>query len=192
LPASILLSSGLTLPSGTMQLNKGAVATNKLTVTADSDISGATQMRFAAYNGSAWVYGSWQPYAATATVTIYAPDGSKRVVAYYRDAAGNNYSTSDTIVLDTVAPSGTMLLNNGDASTSSTSVTADSAISGATEMRFAAYNGSAWVYSSWQPYAATATVTIYAPDGSKKVVAYYRDAAGNNYSTSDTIILSAL
>ena len=179
-------------PYGTMQLNNGAAATNKLTVTADSTITGATEMRFAAYNGSAWVYSSWQPYAATATVTLYAPDGTKRVNAYYRDAAGNKYSTSDAIILDTVPPSGTMQLNKGAVATNKLTVTANSSVTGATQMRFAAKNGSAWVYSSWQPYAATATVTIYAPDGSKKVVAYYRDAAGNNFSTSDTIVLDTV
>ena len=84
-----------------MRLNKGAAATNKLTVTANSAVKGATQMRFVAWNGSNRVFSAWQPYAAKATVSIYGPDGTKRVYGYYRDAAGNIYKTSDTIILRT-------------------------------------------------------------------------------------------
>jgi hypothetical protein len=177
-------------PSGTMQLDKGAAATNKLTVTADSAVKGASEMRFVTWNGSTKVVGAWQPYAATATVTLYAPDGTKTVYGYYRDAAGNSFSTSDTIVLDTVPPSGTIQLNNGAVTTSSTTVTANSSVTGATEMRFASWNGTSWVRTAWTSYAVTATVTLYAPDGVKKVYGYYRDAAGNTYTTTDTIILS--
>ena len=46
---------------------------------------------------------------------LYPPDGTKRVYAYYRDATGNSFTTSDTIVLDTKPPSGTMQLNKGAA-----------------------------------------------------------------------------
>ena len=176
-------------PSGTMQLNKGAAATNKLTVTANSAVKGAKEMRFKAYNGSAWVYSAWTDYAANATVTIYAPDGTKKVYGYYRDAAGNGFTASDTITLDRVAPSGTMQLNKGAAATNKLTVTANSSVKGAKEMRFRAYNGSAWVYTAWQPYAGKATVTICVPDGTKKVYGYYRDAAGNSFTASDSITL---
>jgi hypothetical protein len=179
-----------TPPSGSMQLNKGALATNQLSVTANSSVTGATQMRFKTYNGSSWVYTPWTSYAAKATVAIAAPDGSKRVYAYYRDAAGNLFSTSDTIVLDSTPPSGTMQLNKGATTTSSTTVTADSAVKGATQMRFKVYNGSSWVYTAWVPYASKATVTLYAPAGTKWVYAYYRDAAGNSLMLKDSIVLS--
>ena len=179
-----------TPPGGTMQLNKGALATNKLSVTANSAVTGATQMRFKAYDGAHWVYSAWQPYASKAAVAIYAPDGTKKVYGYYRDAAGNLFSASDTIVLDTMPPSGTMQLNKGAASTSATTVTANSAVKGATQMRFKVYNGSSWVYSAWVPYASKATVTIAAPAGTKWVYGYYRDAAGNSLMLKDSIVLS--
>ena len=118
------------------------------------------------------------------------PDGTKRVYGYYRDAAGNLFSTSDTIVLDTKPPSGTMQLNNGAAATNKLTVTANSAVKGARRMRFAVQRGTVWVHTAWQPYAAKATVTLYAPNGTKKVYGYYRDAAGNTHKVSDTIILS--
>ena len=173
-----------------MQLNRGAARTNKLSVTANSAVKGATEMSFASYDGSSWVHTPWTTYAATAPVTLYAPDGTKTVKAYYRDAAGDAYSTSDSIVLDTTPPSGTMLLNKGAATTISTTVTANSAVKGATQMRFVTWNGATKVVGAWQPYAAKASVTLYAPNGTKKVVASYRDAAGNLFSTSDTIVLS--
>ncbi|MGD0997122.1 MAG: hypothetical protein ABR941_02215 [Thermoleophilia bacterium] len=89
---------------GTMRLNGGAVATNKATVTADSAVSGASQMRFASYDGTTLIYTAWQPYAAKATVAIYPPDGTKRVYADYRDPAGNMLTLSDAIVRDTTGP----------------------------------------------------------------------------------------
>ena len=47
----------------------------------------------------------------TAAVKLPAPDGTKKVWAQYRDAANNGYVTTDTILLDRVAPRGAMKIN---------------------------------------------------------------------------------
>ena len=79
-------------------------ATKKLTVTAklgpDSAPPRCASRPTTAATGST---APGLPDAGKATVTIAAPDGTKRVYAYYRDAAGHQVPTSDTIVLDTDA-----------------------------------------------------------------------------------------
>ncbi|MDZ4167988.1 MAG: cell wall-binding repeat-containing protein, partial [Coriobacteriia bacterium] len=87
-------------PTGTFVLAAGAQYTTSASVTADSSVIGASEMRFDAGGG----YGSWVPYAATHPLTLVGGDGTRSVTAQYRDAAGNVTSLTDSIVLDTVAP----------------------------------------------------------------------------------------
>ncbi|HEY5541121.1 MAG TPA: hypothetical protein VIL41_06690, partial [Coriobacteriia bacterium] len=68
--------------------------------------SGVSQMRFS-NDGSTW--SSWQAYSTTASWTLTSGDGTKTVYAQFKDNAGNASSAtiSDTIGLDTVAPTAT-------------------------------------------------------------------------------------
>jgi hypothetical protein len=87
--------------TGTMWLNAGATYANQLSVTIDSTITGATEMRFRDAGG-AWT--SWEPYAAVGSSTLLPGDGPKTVEAEYRDAALNVLARSDDIFLDTRKP----------------------------------------------------------------------------------------
>ncbi len=93
---------------------------------------------------------------------------------------------------DTVAPSGSVLINAGSAWTNSTAVTlAPSATDavGVTQMQFSNDNVT---WSTWETYsAATKNWTLVAGNGTKTVYARYRDAAGNVSTTNDTIGLDA-
>ena len=90
--------------------------------------------------------------------------------------------------IDTVAPGGTIAINGGARSTTSTSVTIDNAITGAAEMRFA--NSEAELATAaWEPYAATKAWTLPTGSGEKTVWGEFRDGAGNAYRTSDSIRL---
>ena len=84
------------------------------------------------------------------------------------------------------AISGTMRLNNGAAYANTTSVTIDSAVTGATQMHFRDSGGT---WSSWESYAASRSWTLPAGDGTKTVEAEYRDAVGRVLGVSDDIFL---
>lgn len=86
-------------PSGSFVLAGGAAYSTTRTVQADSAFSDATSMRFDTGGG----YASWIAYSAAHSLTL-AADGTATVNAQYRDAMGNAATSSDSIVVDTVAP----------------------------------------------------------------------------------------
>jgi hypothetical protein len=96
-------------PTGTIAINGGAVATNNVNVTLNLTGSNPTpgdpvsDMRFST---DAVNFSAWQPFALTAPFTLPAGDGTKTVFVQFRNGAGAVSATmSDSIILDTVAPS---------------------------------------------------------------------------------------
>jgi hypothetical protein len=179
----------MTPPTGTVNVNNNAIYTNSLTVTLYTSgitdaLSGVTEMSING-NGSS---GPWIPFAASATTTIGGGTGTRYIYATFRDAAGNTYTTYDTITLDGVLPTGTMSVNNGAPSTNNTSASVNSAVSDANSgidvMRVDPGTG---VFGSWVAYSASYNITLPSGAGTKTVRAEYRDRAGNVLALTDTI-----
>jgi len=95
-------------PYGTMAVNNGAVATSRTVASVNStisdDVSTLSQMAIDPGTGA---YGSWISYNASSAITLTGGDGVKTVRAQYRDVASNIATLTDTIILDTTAPSTT-------------------------------------------------------------------------------------
>lgn len=183
----------LVAPTGTMTVSNNATYTTSTAVTLNSAVtdtggSALSQMRVDPGSGT---FGAWIGYAATYSFTLASGDGVKTVRAEYRDGSGNVLARSDTITLDTVAPAGSMSVENGAASTSVTSVNVNSAIvdsaSGMGQMRVDPGTG---VYGAWVNYTATYLITLPAGDGVKTVNVQYRDNAGLVATRADTITLT--
>ncbi|MCA9973523.1 MAG: hypothetical protein KC425_25065 [Anaerolineales bacterium] len=182
-----------TAPTGSVVIDAGAAYAGttavNLTLSASDGLSGVADMRFS-NNGSSW--SGWQAYAGSAAWTLTSGDGTKTVYAQYRDAAGNiSGSVTDSIVLDTTGPTGTLLINGGDPFAAAAGVTLDLSASdagiGVADMRFSD-DGSSW--SAWQAYAASAGWTLPGGDGGKTVYAQFRDGLGNvSAAVQDTIEL---
>jgi hypothetical protein len=122
------------------------------------------------------------PYAATQSATIpVGVNGTKTVYVQFRDAAGNvSTVVTDTIQLaDLTPPTGSVLINNGAASTNVLAVTLNLSATDAnsvSSMRLR-WNGQTW--GAWMPYAATQSSTIPAgASGTKTVYVRFRDGAG--------------
>ncbi len=97
---------------------------------------------------------------------------------------------SKTIVLDTVKPTGSIKINNGDATTTSRDVTlnltAADSTSGVDMMQFSTDDGAIW--TSWEAYVPTKALTLPGGAGTKKVSYQIKDKAGNISTVySDTI-----
>jgi len=182
-------------PSGTIAIDGGAASTNTrnitLTLTADDGAgSGVADMQFS-NDGTAW--SAWESFAASRPRVLVAGDGPKIVYVRFRDALGNESGVmSAGILLDTVAPTGTVTVNTGAEWTASTAVTLtltsdDGDGSGAAWMRFS-NDGVDW--SAWEALSATRAWSLASGDGDKIVYLQLRDGAGNVSTTiSDGIKL---
>lgn len=180
-----------TPPTGTISVNSGAAYTTSgtviLTLSAADSESGLYQMRLSNDN-SGW--SSWETYSATKTGWILSPgDGTKTVYVQYRDNAGNvsTGTISDTIILDTVAPTGTIDITSVLKKTKHTVVNlALNAIDGGSGMglmRLSNDGGTTW--GSWEAYSTTKLAwdtDLLGGDmvkGPLTVCAQYMDNAGN-------------
>lgn len=195
---SLIYSDSITLdatgPTGTISINNGAVytrtATATLTISA-TDPNGVASMQFS-HNGVNWF--AFEPYATTRNVNLATipGDGTKTIYVRFKDSLGNvSQAVSDTIILDTTPPTGTVTINNGAAFTRSTSatlaLTGSDASGAAIQMQFSKDGVS---YFAFEPFAATRTVTLLSGDGLKTIYVRFKDAAGNvSLPVTDTITL---
>jgi hypothetical protein len=176
-----------TPPTGTVVINGNRSVTNNVNATlsltwSDGTGSGVVRMKFS-NDGTTWT--AWEPLAATKAWTLPAGDGYKTVRAMFRDAAGNNSIVySDYIRVDTIPPTGSIIINGGAATTTSRNVSLgltwnDGTGSGVAKMRFS-NDGSHW--GAWEmpvvpkPYTLPSSTPAY-----YTVRVQYLDA-GNNYS----------
>jgi hypothetical protein len=141
---------------------------------------------------TAQAWGVWVPYATTLNATLPAVNGTKTAYVQFRDAAGNiSAQVTDSIVLaDLTPPTGSVLINNGAATTNQLPVTLMLNATGAAQMRFS-WNGTTW--SAWETYATTRNLTMPAgADGVRTLYVQYRNAAPAMTLSavySDTILL---
>jgi len=181
------------LPVGTMLINSGDPYANSTAVTINSAVSdalsGISEMQFS--NNASWGWSGWTAYSATAPWTLSTGSGNRFVYAQYRDAAGNVLQLVDVILLDAIAPTGTMSINNGAVATTSTTATVNSSItdSGGSLLSQMRVDPGSGEYGSWIAYSSTYSITLAPGDGVKTVRAEYRDKAGNVLSRSDTILM---
>ncbi len=180
-----------TAPTGTVTIAGGAayVSSNilSLALSASDASSGVADMRIRESGGT---WSAWVGYTTSSALTVSSTDGTKTVEAQFRDAVGNVSSTaSDTVVLDTTAPTGTVDIESGAAWTNSLSVSlalsASDAGSGVADVRS---SNDARTWSSWTTYAASLAHTLTSTEGTRTVYVQFRDAVGNVSATSsDTI-----
>jgi hypothetical protein len=183
--------------SGSVLIAGGAGATDSTSVSVSlsaTDDIGVTQMRLSEDSGFSGA--TWQPFATSASFTLAAGDGTHTIYAQFADADGNPSAiVSDSIVLDTVAPSGTIVLNSGALSTTSVTVnaalTASDDRSGVTAYRLS-NDGSTWLAWTTMSGSATSAWGLAGGDGTHTVFAQFEDAAGNvSLPASDAIDLDS-
>jgi parallel beta-helix repeat protein len=171
-----------TAPTGSIIINEDDEYTTSvsvtLTLTADDATSGVYQVRFS--NDGIWDVEPWEDFTTTKIWTLTPQDGTKTVYYQIRDVAGLLSSTySDTITLDTTAPTGSITINKDATYTNSTSVTltltATDETSSVAQMRFSNDNIS---WSDWESFTPTKSWTLSAGDGTKTVYVQFMDNAG--------------
>ena len=168
-------------PTGLISVNSGATYATSRTATlnlwAKDSGSGVVAMSFST-DGKNWTVK--ESYRTSKKLMLPDGDGRKTVYVKYFDRAGNiSLVYSDTIILDTLPPSGTVTVNGGAQFINQTAVTlnlsAADAGSGLSKMRFST-NGTTWTTA--EAYAATKAWTFSSGDGAKKVYVQYQDKTG--------------
>jgi hypothetical protein len=184
-------------PSGSFSIASGAnYATNpntSLTFTMTDGPSGMYEMRFN-NDGGAW--SAWEDYSgAPHAWTLDATEGTRTVNAQFSDKVMNVLNTSDTTVLDTVAPAVSFYRINDNAEYTTDSgrmvhldFDVNDATSGMDQMRLR-NDGASW--GGWQAYADANNMDwqLADADGTRTVFAEYTDHAGLVQTASDSIIL---
>ncbi len=190
---SVTVKKDTVVPAGSININSGATYATSQTVTlnlsASDSNSGVGKMSFSTDN---IIWTSPVSYSNSKSFTLPSGDGSKTVYVKYYDKAGNiSVVYSKSIILDTVAPAGSVNINSGVPYTTSTTVTlnlsATDATSGIDKMSFSTDNV-AW--ASPVAYAPTTSFTLSSGDGNKTVYVRYYDKAGKVsavYSKSITL-----
>ena len=176
-PHSITLET--TGPTGSVVINDGVAYTNSASVTLKLASPGATQMciRNNTFASCAFL---WEPYSSTKAWTFPSGDGTKTVYVEYQDGAGKVSALySDSIVLDTSAPTGSVTINGGAAYVTSTSVSLTLAASDPSAVSKMCVSSSTTMRCTWEPYSHTKAWKFPSGDGTKTVYVKYQDSAGN-------------
>ena len=171
-------------PTGTVQINGGAAYTNSPSVSLDvtgddSGGSGLYQMRFSEDNTN-WT--DWEAFGPSTALVLAGSDGIRTVYMQVSDLSGlvSTVDITDDILLDTVAPTGNVSINGGDAYANNPLVAlniwGDDAGSGLYQMRFSEDNVT---WTDWEAAGGSKGLTLTGADGLKTVYVQLSDNAGN-------------
>jgi predicted transcriptional regulator len=172
-----------TEPTGSITIDNGDLWTIStsvtLTLTYSDGLSGVSQVRYS--NDGTWDDEVWESPSAPKSWTLLAGDGTKTVYYQVKDNAGLTSAVySDDIGLDTTQPTGLVIINNGDASTESTSValtlTYSDSTSGVYQVRYS--DDGTWDTEPWESPSATKAWTLADGEGTKTVYYEIVDNAG--------------
>jgi FAD-dependent oxidoreductase family protein len=180
-------------PTGSIVINGGAgttySATANITLAADDNL-GVTFMQFSKDGGKSW--SPWETSVSSKAMTLVKGPGENTVHVRFMDTVGNiSAAYSATITLLSPSFNCSILINDGAATTYSTTVnltlTAENAV-GVTSMQFSK-DGASWY--PWEPFSPTRTATLASGPGTNSIYVRFKDGAGNIspvYSTTITLL----
>jgi len=193
--SSIAVTVDNQAPTGTIVINNDAAATNSTTVTlalsASDALSGVTQMRFS-NNGTS--FSTAEAFATTKTWTLTTGAGTKTVYVQFRDGAGNWSSAfTDTIVLDTTAPTITAVTATNITSNSVTITwTTNESATSKVDYGLTTSYGSTTALDSTLVTAHSVVLTGLAPNTTYNYRVRSIDAAGNERLGGNTTFRTAV
>lgn len=134
----------------------------------------------------------YESFATTKAMTL-GGEGTRTVAVCFKDAAGLTARASDTIVVDTVPPSGAVSVNGGVAYAQSSTVTLSLSVS-ADVVSMAVANGASLDCGAaiYEPFSASRQWVLGAGQGSQSVQVCIEDAAGNRTLLGDSITVDTI
>ncbi|WP_145407642.1 InlB B-repeat-containing protein [Paenibacillus xylanexedens] len=166
-------------PTGSVVINNGNVyATNReitLNLSLGNGVTDVVGVQFS-NNNSSW--SGIEPFSSTKSFTLSSGDGNKTVYVRLIDRAGNITVIQDSIILDTTPPTGTVVVNDGRAYTSNSSVNVNiTPAAGVTDIASIRYtlNG---LPPTTIAYTNSFTINVGSMDGEKVITVELIDEAG--------------
>jgi hypothetical protein len=141
------------------------------------------------FSNDGTTFSAWESYSASKAWTLSDGDGTKEVFAKLKDGTGNITTLSDSIILDTTAPTGTIAIDGGSdyCTTRDVSLVLNSA-----DADYMQFSNDGVSYSDWEPYADSKDWVLSAGEGVKSVYVKLKDVAENVSTFSDTIVADAI
>lgn len=177
-------------PGGSFIINYGSSYTRSLLVDliiqAWDSVSNISQMKFSVDGGTTWT--TWETFQTIKNLSLPSGDGIKEIKVKIKDAAGFVATLSNAVVLDTQAPQGNILIENGNAFANQSEVilnlSALDSLSGVEAMSFSE-DGIHW--TAPEAFSETKNWNLSDGDGLKTVYVKFYDAVGNSTAYSDSI-----
>lgn len=136
--------------------------------------------------------GTWENYSNSKAWTFSHGNGSNSIYAKYRDNAGNESPcVTDTVIHDSQSPTApSVVINDGDSATGSTSVTLSLAASDSSPLEVYVTNDAACASGGyWESFSSTKSWVLGQIESNATVYVQFRDAALNlSACVSDDII----
>ena len=178
--ASIILDTKS--PVGTMMINNRDKYTKSRDVTlaiTASDITSGLASLCIREDRVPCGAGEFTPFVATTTHSLKSPgDGKKTVYVILKDLAGKTSKPlKGSITLDTIPPTGSILINNDAAVTTNPLVKLKIKGVKAATMQLSLDSGATW--GAWEKLVSSKQVTLPAGAGEKTVKVRFKDLAGN-------------
>jgi len=196
-----------TNPTGTVVINSDDTYTNNktvtLTITSTDTLSGVSEM---AFSNDGTTYSTPETFSNSKTWDLTDTEGLQTVYIKIIDLAGNEFITSDTIILDTTIPASTITIpSNTGSNTTTYTNTWDGVISGTSSDNYEVanvqlsikrtsdgfyFNGTDWVTSASEILLNTTTGNLYttwsydinpdpAGDETYTIISHATDNTGN-------------
>jgi len=186
------LTNDETSPTGSLVINEGAAYTASpvVTLTLNATDTGTGVERMMVANSSDFSNTTWITYTSLLTWTLPAGDGTKAVYAKFRDRAGNISAVySDTIILDTIPPTGSILIQGGAEVVTQTEVILTLSASDANGVTAMRLRNDLAAWGAWEPFTTTRIWTLPSQLGEHTVWVQFCDPAGNiSEPYSDSVI----
>ena len=170
---------------GGMRVAEGTSWVTTTSVTVDSAVPQASTMRIFNVDGS---WSDWMPYTAVASWTLVPGDGQKTVRVQYRIAGGHPVTFSDGVLLDTTAPTTTIVSESPATSTVALGLVATDVLSGVASTCYRVDGG------AWQS-GGSVTLALLIPHkrtgyaaGAHTVDFFSTDEAGNGEPVQSLVV----
>ncbi len=178
-------------PTGSITINNGDTLSGKTVVTLNLSCSDNMICSSMQFSNDQLNWSDVESYSVDKLWALSDDDGEKTVYVRFFDDAGNEAIYSASILLDTEPPVGLFILNNGDSSTDTATVTLVLSCSDNIRCARMQFSNDQLNWSDVESYSVDKLWALSDGDGDKIIYARFFDDAGNEAIYFTSILLDA-